>query len=188
MAQPDYVPVLPRDKVRVSERLPTPEPWYADRPGEVVQRGRQPAGPRFGTNGPDQGYALRLVHQWTDKLVLAPGEHLQDAVAGSLGVALKRASLFGRAPVTYDLEMAFSLWGFLPPVPPELLTRRQRIFESAAHEYNKQRDIADQSPERTLRLTPAEVRHRLATGDWQSLFDADTHSHNQAGAPVPTAG
>ena len=173
MAQPEYVPVLPRDKVRVSERLPTPEPWFADRPAEVVQQGGQPAGPRFGVAGPDQGYALRLVRQWKDKVVVIPGEHVEDAIAGCLGVALKRAALFGRAPVTYDLESAFTVWGFLPPVPPELVVFRKPLFESAAHHYNDQRDIADRIPERTLRMTPADVRKQLASGEWRTLFDGD---------------
>ena len=39
---------------------------------------------------------------------------------GCLNIALKRASMFGRAPVIYDLEFAYSLFGFLGGAPAEL--------------------------------------------------------------------
>jgi hypothetical protein len=171
MAQPEYVPVTDRDRVRVSERLPTPAPWAYNRPGEVRQDGGQPRGARFGVAGPDQGYALHLAEQMTGGLELQPGEHSDDAVVGCVGVATKRAALFGRAPVKADLELAFTLWGFLGGAPEELLGLRRRLFEGAAHHYNDRRVIADHVPEETLRLTPADVRSRLA-GEWRALLGA----------------
>ena len=35
--------------------------WRAGRPGEVVSQGGQPWGTRLGSQGPDQGFALRLA-------------------------------------------------------------------------------------------------------------------------------
>ena len=45
------------------------------------------------------------------KLVLTPGEHERDVLAGACAVALKRASLFGRAPVVHDLTVALTASG-----------------------------------------------------------------------------
>jgi hypothetical protein len=169
MAQPEFVPT-PAVKTAGRERLPTPLSWRADRPAETVHDGGQPVGPLFGVAGPDQGYALKLARLWQDKLVLTPGEHREDAVTGCLGVATKRASLFGRAPVTYDLEIAFTIWGFLGEASAELVAYRQPFFAGCAHHYESQRGIVDQVPEATLRLLPAEVKTRAATGAWKALL------------------
>lgn len=169
MAQPEYVPTLPADQQRVSERLPAPGSWRADRPAEVVQRGGQPLGKRFGVIGPDQGYALRLARFFEDKLVLTAGEHQGDAVAGCVCIATKRAAILGRAPVIYDLEVGFAVWGYLLEAPAALVAYRKPLFAECAHHYEQQRAIADQVPESTLRLAPAEVRARVAT-EWKAFL------------------
>src|SRR5579862_5729902 len=128
MAQPEFVPVTDADRVRVTERLPTPDSWMPDRVGEVRLEGGQPTGPRFGVAGPDQGYALKLAHLLAPSLVLAPGEAADDAIDGCLGVALKRAAHFGRAPVMNDLKVAFGAWGFLAEAPAELVDHRRPLF------------------------------------------------------------
>lgn len=167
MAQPDYVPLSTADKVRAAERLPVPEPWRPDRPAEI-RGARRPSGRRMGTPGPDQGYGLKLARRFVDKLELASGEHVEDAVAGAVAVGLKRAALFGRAPVVYDFEMAFTLFGYLGGAPADVVAFRKPLFQAASHDYWDQRGIADLVPEETLRLTPAEVRERLAS--WQELL------------------
>jgi hypothetical protein len=172
MAQPDFVPVAPGDRVRTPERMPAPEHWVLDRPGELAGL-RPPVGPAFGVPGPDQGYALRLARRFEGGLALAPGEHAEDAVAGAIGVALKRAARFGRSPVIYDLELAFSLFGYLGEagaVPADLVEFRRGYFEAASHDYWDQREIADLVPDSTLALSPADVRSRVAAGDWRSLL------------------
>jgi len=167
MAAPDYVPVdfvdLPRTKVK----LPAPERWTAARPGDL--RGSQPLGPKLGRPGPDQGYALKLAEEcFTDRLALSPGEHRDDAVAGCVAVALRRASMYGRAPVIHDLELAFTLWGYFDGAPSELVAFRRTLFEGARHDYREQREIVDLVPDATLQLTPAQVGERLS--DWKSLL------------------
>ena len=73
----------------------------------------------FGYPGPDQGYVLRLVRLFEERLHLTAGAQPADVVAGVVAVALKRASLCGRAPVTEDLRVAFDLFGFLTPEPSD---------------------------------------------------------------------
>ena len=169
MAQPEYVPLSAGDRVRPAERLPAHGGWTQRRPAELKDPGA-PTGVRFGSPGPDQGYGLTLAERFTDRLQLLPGEHVEDAVAGALAVGLRRASLFGRAPVIYDLDMAYTLWGFLGDAPADLLEFRRGLLNGAAHDYWVQRDAVDKVKDSTLRLTPDEVRARLA--DWRSLFAA----------------
>lgn len=173
MAAPDYVPRPKGEQVRVYESPPwRPEPWWADRPSDIA--GDQPAGRGFGWHGPDQGYALRLVRQFEGDLVLAEGEHEPDVIAGCVNVALKRSSLFGRAPVIHDLAVAFDIWGFRSAAPEELVALRRPVFEgiSHAHHHGDRHRVADLVPEASLRLTPEQVRQQAAT-DWRSLLDAD---------------
>lgn len=172
MAAPDYVPVKAIDDARVYTSPPRrPEPWLADRPAEL--RAGQERGDGLGSPGPDQGYAALLAERFRGRLSLRPGEHEDDALAGCLVVATKRASLFGRAPVVHDLTIAFTLFGFLDePADDELVALRRTLFEEVAdaHHYPERRRIADAVPEATLRLSPAEVTARQAT-DWKSLLD-----------------
>src|SRR3954452_20381951 len=117
MAAPEYVPVKPMDDVRTYESPPRrPDSWKAQRPGDL--KTGQPRGPRFGNPGPDQGYGLVLAHRFLDRFELQQGEAIDDVVEGCLGIALKRASLMGRAPVIHDMTIAYTIWGFLDAKAP----------------------------------------------------------------------
>jgi hypothetical protein len=168
MAQPDYVPLSPNDRVRLTERLPPPRRWFTDRPGEI-KRPRQPQGRLLGVPGPDQGYAMGLAHRFEERLKLSEGEKAADVIAGCVGIALRRAALFGRAPVMPDLELAFTLWGYLGDAPEDLIELRKPLFQGTAKAYIDQRTIADKVAEASLRLTSAQAREQLRD-DWRSLF------------------
>src|SRR6516162_1955497 len=158
MAAPEYVPHSPLEVERVYESPPWKgDRWFADRPGDLS--GRQPLGPRLGYPGPDQGFVLKLARQFEDRLVLVEGERHDDVIAGCAAVALKRASLFGRAPVVHDLTAAFTIWGYLSTADAELLRLRQPLFEEVSnpHHYMELRRIADLVPQAVLRLSHTEI-------------------------------
>lgn len=170
MAAPEYVPQPAVPRVRSYTSPPRrPESWSATRPGDVV--GPQTHGARLGYPGPDQGYALVLAHRFEGRLYLTDGEHERDAIGGCLGVALKRASLYGRAPVMHDLTVAFTIWGFLREAPEDLVTLRKPLFAEAANplHYQEQRRIVDLVPDAALRQTPQEVAESHLR-DWRSLL------------------
>jgi hypothetical protein len=161
MAAPKFAPVPPIDDARGYESPPVvPDAWMPDRPAEIV--GFQPAGPRLGHQGPDQGFAIKIAKSFAEKVHLQPAERFDDVVAGSLGIALRRASMFSRAPVVHDLTIAFTIWGLLDPSPPtELLAARRAAFEglaNLAHHYEQSRALVDQVPDATLRMTPQQVQ------------------------------
>ena len=174
MAAPEYVPPSTTDEPRASLPLPPGRRWTASRPADL--RGPQPLGRGLGAPGPDQGYAYKLARSFEGKLTRASGEHTEDVVAAVVAVAMRRAALFGRAPVCHDLELAFGLFGFLDENGPAELTEwRTRAFRGASHDYWEQRAIVDRIPEATLRKKPAEVRPAAAAaaaGGWKALAGA----------------
>ncbi len=167
MTQPSFVPIVESDQVRPAYRLRVPSVWIPSRPSEL--RGTsQPRGVRFGTPGPDQGFALRLAHRFEDRLVLHEDESAEDAMVGCTAVAMRRCARFGRAPALPDVTFAFTLWGFLADAPPDLVEARAPLFRSAAHHYEAQRAIAACVAEEALSLTPEAVAERGR--EWRQLL------------------
>lgn len=167
MTQPSFVPIIEADQVRPAHQLRVPNIWTQSRPSEIRGASR-PSGRRYGSPGPDQGFALKLARRFEDRLQLAEGESAEDAIAGATAVAMRRCARFGRAPTVYDLEFGFTLWGFLGGAPDDLVSARGPLFRSAAHHYTSQRAIADMVTEEALRLRPDEVAERL--DQWRSLI------------------
>ena len=173
MAAPEFVPVDRTRLLRTYESPPRrPEPWLANRPGELLHGQR--VGPELGRPGPDQGYVFLLARQFEGKLTLTRGEQERDALAGGCAVALRRASLFGRAPIVHDLTVALTIWGFLAlEAAPDLVAVRRPLFEEVAHHhhYLEERRIVDLVSEQALRMSPQQVAeaHRA---DWRSLLVA----------------
>ncbi len=172
MAAPKFSPVDPTDAPRYYESPDhVPAPWTPDRPGEID--GFQPQGDRLGAPGPDQGYAIKIANSLLDDVHLAEGENADDVVRGCLGVALRRASMFSRAPVVHDLRIAFTVWGFFDAEPDgELVALRSPLFEGLRHvnhHYAEARIVADHVPIETLQMTPAAVAEAYGR-DWRSLL------------------
>ncbi len=167
MAAPDFVPIDPSKHVRSYTSPPRRnDAWSADRPGDLA--GSQPRGTRLGSIGPDQGYAYRLVTHLADQLHLG-GVKYEDAEAGCVWIATKRASLYGRAPVVHDLTAAFTIFGFLDANPPaELVTLRETLFAEvrSSHHYVELREIADLVPDEVLKQVPAAIGDTYRS-DWR---------------------
>ncbi len=175
MAAPKFTPVAPTDAPRYYESPDyVPTSWSPDRPGEIA--GFQPLGDRLGRPGPDQGFAIKIANSLRPKVNLQPGEHIDDVTRGCLGAALRRASMFSRAPVVHDLTIAYTVWGYFAEQPPaDLVELRKPLFEGlrhTGHHYAESRVVADYMPDETLRMTPAQVADRFP-GDWRSLLGVD---------------
>lgn len=179
MTQPKFAPILEQDEVRGTDKLGPPAAWEPHRPGESrpAPHARDAAG--LGIPGPDQGYALGLADRFKARLVLEPGEHAEDVLAGAVAIALRRAALFGRAPVTADVELALGLFKYVIGdegtwPTSELAAWRRERFAGAAHDYWRRRRLADMIPESTLRLKASTVVKRLEAepGSWAPLAGA----------------
>lgn len=142
--------------------------WTADRPGETIGAAH-PCGPALGNQGPDQGYVLKLAKRFRDDLVLRPGEHAADTLEGACAVALRRASLYGRAPIGPDVCLALTVWGYLSDAADELVEYRRGLFSELHHttiHYFGARKLADLVPEETLRMSPGRVAEAHVK-DWK---------------------
>lgn len=174
MAAPKHTPVDPMHKPRSYESPQhVPDRWTLGRPAEIA--GRQPVGDRLGAQGPDQGYALTLANLIAGDVHLQPGERIDDAIRGCLGIALRRASRFGRAPVIHDVRIAFTIWGwFIDQPPADLLARRKQLFAglgNVLHHYAEARDLVDMVPESTYTLTLDQVTAAMPAS-WRALTGA----------------
>jgi len=158
MAAPLFIP-LPADRALqsyVSSRSRRGS-WAVHRPGDF--EGRQPLDDRLGTPGPDPGYALTLAERFRDQLKLPQGISADDAIAGSVSVALKRSGYYGRAPILADVQMGLERWGFLTGseggvgVDASMVDLRAELFPNCHHPYHWEqlRAIADAIPIESLR-------------------------------------
>lgn len=171
MAAPEFVPRPPTEKVRrYASPDHVPDTWTADRPAELG--GPQPTGPALGFQGPDQGFALRLAESLRPSVQVQPGESVDDALRGCVGIGLRRASLFGRAPVVHDLTLALTAWGFLDTAPPvDLVALRRPAFAgvaNASHHYFELLALVDRMPEETLRMSHTAVQQAYPAR-WREL-------------------
>jgi hypothetical protein len=170
MAAPQFTPTPAVDTTRTyTSPAVVPAGWTPTRKADLV--GFQPAGDQLGYQGPDQGFALKIANGFADRLQLHAGEHASDAIAGCLGVALRRASMFSRAPVVHDLTIAFTIFGFLDAkAPAELVKARTQLFAGLGHgsHYTATRSVTDMVPEATLRMTPQQVAAAYPSG-WREL-------------------
>jgi hypothetical protein len=170
MAAPQFSPTPAVDTSRSYTSPPTvPGGWSSTRKADIA--GFQPAGEQLGYQGPDQGFALKIAAGFVPRLQLRAGEHSTDTVKGCLGIALRRASMFSRAPVVHDLTIAFTIWGFLDAsAPADLVAARRELFAGLGHQghYTEARALTDMVPEATLRMTPQQVE-AASPGKWREL-------------------
>jgi hypothetical protein len=120
-----------------------------------------------------------LATRFEDRVALEPGEILADVLAGAVAIALRRAALFGRAPVAGDIELALVLLGHLAReegawAPSELIELSGERLAGAEHDYSRRRALVDAIPEESLRLSPNVLCERLDRdpGCWQELVGA----------------
>lgn len=171
MSAPRFAPVTPNQEVEAYEGPDhVPASWMPNRKAEVS--GLQPSGRRLGYQGPDQGYALALANRYRQQIKVRKGETIEDAIRGTVAIALRRASIYGRGPVIHDIKLALEIWAWLEEqIPEELASARRTLFEGVGnviHHYAESRDVADRVPDSTLRLTSDEIARRMP-GDWRAL-------------------
>ncbi len=155
MAQQPNVEITDAERPR-----PTPQPgpavkWRADKPGVPEGPTGIRGGGLYGTTGPDPGWGLRLLNQAT---LPDDDEQFREVIAGLM---LARAAALGRAPVPEDIEVALTLCGYGFDAPVEVVERRQRWVEAAAHDRRPGATAVAQVDRELLILKPGEVASAL---------------------------
>src|SRR5262249_58709872 len=103
-------------------KMPPARSWVANRPGDIPAG--WPSGKLLGSPGPNVGYALTLANRARDRIVLASHEHAEDAIAVVAEIAMRRAALFGRAPVMPDVEFGMQILGYRGDAAPDVVDLR----------------------------------------------------------------
>jgi len=168
MAVDPYVPTRPEDAPRRSIAIPPAVGWKAVRPGDIAPAAARGKGVLFGTPGPDSGYALTLAERFGDRITAVAPETVHDAEALAAQVAMRRGGLFGRAPVQTDVELGFTLFGWLGDVPADLVEWRRLAVAGVGHDYPRRIGLVEAIPEWVVRQTPDRIRARM--GDWRHLL------------------
>lgn len=172
MSQPKFVPSVQNQKLAYNSPPKRNRSWAATRPGETFDGSQTPSG-LAGSQGPDQGFAIKLANHLKDQTTLFEGEHFKDVVAGCVAIALKRASEYRRAPNMHDMKIAFNLFGFLDDNPDtELVKLRSQLFEEVhhPHHYLERRELADGISSEFLHRPHKAVLNDCA--DWRSALSA----------------
>ena len=81
---------------------------------------------------------------------------------------MRRAGVFGRAPVRTDLELGFVLFGWLGDPPPEMVEWRRKAVAGVAHDYARRVSLVEAIPEWVIRQRPDQIRERMS--DWKHLL------------------
>jgi hypothetical protein len=161
-----FVPERLEDEPRQEQNLapgvkmPAARSWVANRPGDLPAG--WPTGKLLGSPGPNIGYALTLANRVRDQLSLAPHEHADDAIAVVAEIAMRRAALFGRAPVLRDVEFGLQILGYRGDADAEFVAWRMRAVQGAHHDYYERRSLVDAIPVDILRLAPSALPAHLA--------------------------
>jgi hypothetical protein len=150
---------------------PTPEAarrWKPRRPGELGSPSEVPGGGAFGTTGPDTGFVYRLIGQRA--LALADGEDHHKAEAGLAVLAGARASHFGRAPTSRDVDVAMTILGYSPEGIPEevivaLCRDRQAWLANLGHDPSRARALVAAVPIENLAAPLEDLRARMSAGE-----------------------
>lgn len=118
-----------------------------------------PTGGRFGTVGPDPGWALHLL---STADLPDDNPRLRKVVTGLM---LARAAALGRAPVTEDLEVALMLCGYFDDPPTDVLERRERWLRAVPHELRPGETAVAEVDRELLVMKPEQIRWALKHSD-----------------------
>jgi hypothetical protein len=140
VSQPDQPVTTSSDRVPRFFREPV-DYKVEERPGELTGR-RLVSGGAFGKPGPDLGYALLLFERLVPRIVLMPGESLNELRSSVVACAMAQASSEGRAPTTKDLEDVLNHCGFLGGASSSQINERRALLKASTHNYRAQRALA----------------------------------------------
>ncbi len=133
--------------------------WRAGKPGVPSGPADVPSGGRFGSTGPDPGWAIKLV---ANAELPDDSANLKDVV---IGLVQARAAAFGRAAIPEDIEAALVLCGYVEDPSPELEERRERWLAAVPHD-SRPGATAVASLDRSLLVAkPEQIRHAQRRGE-----------------------
>ena len=153
MAQQPNVELTEATKPR-----PTLEPgpavkWRSSKPGVPSGPDDVPEGGRFGSAGPDHGWAVKLV---ANAELPDDDERLRSVV---IGLVQARAAASGRAPVPEDIEAALVLCGYGDDASDDLVHRREHWLAAVPHDKRPGETAVSEVDRDLIRAKPEQIRY-----------------------------
>ncbi len=169
MGQEPRIEIADEDRPRAVPEPAQARRCSASRPGDLHAPSDVPWGGGFHTPGPDTGYAYKLAAG--AEYAIDESENRGNVEAMLVLIMSARASLFGKAPSSDDLDYALVLAGLggregLPDsVLTQLADRRRYWAPRVVHNKSEARALVGRLDQDMLRLSVEELRHRLALGE-----------------------
>ncbi|MFZ0013401.1 MAG: hypothetical protein WAL25_04725 [Acidimicrobiia bacterium] len=159
MAQQPNVEITEAEQPRAKLEPGPAVKWRSEKPGMPEGPVGAGGGGYYGTTGPDPGWGLRIL---ANVELPSDDEHLREVVGG---LTLARAAALGRAPVPEDIEVALALCGYGIDAPPEVVERRRRWVEAAAHDRRPGATAVAEVDREHLVLKPDKIAYALRHSD-----------------------
>lgn len=129
--------------------------WRAGKPGVVSDPADVPSGGRFGSAGPDHGWAMKVVAQ----VELPSTDPALRSVV--LGLVQARAAAHGRGAVPEDVDAALVLCGYGEDASPTIVERRERWLLAAAHDRRPGASAVAEVDRDLIAAKPEQIRYAL---------------------------
>jgi hypothetical protein len=123
--------------------------WRASKPGVPSGPADVPSGGRFGSAGPDHGWAI--------KIVAAAELPSDDPALRSVIIGLVQA----RAAVPEDVDAALVLCGFAEDTPPEIVERRERWLRATSDDKRPGATAVAEVDRDLIAAKPEQIRYAL---------------------------
>lgn len=155
MAQQPNVETTEANKPRTTLDPGPSVKWRASKPGVPSSPADVPSGGRFGSAGPDPGWAIKVV----DHVDLPSADPALRSIV--IGLVQARAAAHGRAAVPVDVEAALVLCGFGEDAAPEVVARRERWMLASAHDQRPGATAVSEVDRDLIAAKPEQIRYAL---------------------------
>ena len=158
MGQQPNIELSETDLPRSVAEPPPAKHWKPTKPGLITAPDQVPTGGRFGSAGPDAGWALRLL---ADAELPDSDPRLRGVLTG---LVTARAAALGRAPIPEDIEVGLVLCGYWSDAPAEIIEQRVRWMAAVPHEQRPGATAAGEVDRALMVKKPEQVRFVLGRG------------------------
>jgi len=159
MAQQPNVESFEAIQPRKKLEPPAAVKWRASKPGVPSGPNDVPSGGRFGSAGPDHGWAIKVV----DHADLPSDDPALRLVI--VGLVQARAAAHGRAAVLEDIDAALVLCGYGEDASPEVVKRRERWLVESAHDQRPGASAVAEIDRDLIAAKPEQIRYALRLSD-----------------------
>lgn len=133
--------------------------WRASKPGIPSGPEDIPSGGRFGSAGPDHGWAIKVVAHAN---LPSDDPALRSVI---IGLVQARAAAHGRAAVPEDIDAALVLCGYGEDASQDIIERRERWIVESAHDQRPGASAVAELDRDLIAAKPGQIRYAQRLSD-----------------------